>query len=259
MKKHSTTTKRTRSKAAIGFLGAAICGLLPATAYAATSTGGSNVATTSSSTAGSESHPQCTPTDLPAAKVYVEGLLQERVATLGALTAQVSRARGVTESDKAELQSDLANDLAAMLSLKQQVGSDTTCTALVANAQTMVFDYRVYLVMTPQAELVIVSDTESAIASAGVRWEPGIQAAITYAGNHGKDVTGAQQAFDDLKVQLTDALGTLQGVTATVLAQTPAGSPGNHSVFVAARDKCQSVFGDLHNARQDLAMILSAL
>lgn len=93
--------------------------------------------------------------------------------------------------------------------LEQQVPSDTTCIALVANAETMVLDYRVYLVMTPQTELVIVSDPESAIASAWVRWEPGIQAAITYAVNRGKDVTAAQQVFDDLKTQLNDALAAL--------------------------------------------------
>lgn len=136
---------------------------------------------------------------------------------------------------------------------------DTTCAELVANAETMVFGYRVYLVMTPKADLVIVSDTESAIASALERWEPGIQAAITYAADHGRDVARAQRAFAGLKTQLSDALATLQGVSATVLAQTPAGSPGNHAVFVEARNKCETVSGELSAVRQDLATILNAI
>jgi hypothetical protein len=254
--KMQKTTKKVRTKVAIGLLGAVIGGLVPATAYAAGTTGSS---ATGSSTTGSESQPHCTTADLPAAKLYVESLLKERDVTLEWLTARVSASRAVTASDKAELQSDLSTDLTAMQELQQEVPSDATCAALVANAETMVYDYRVYLVMTPQADLVVVADTESAVASVGVRWEPGIQAAITYAANHGKDVAQAQQALDDLKTQLTDALAQLQGLSATVLAQTPAGSPGNHAVFVTARDKCQAAFANLQDARKDLATILSAL
>jgi hypothetical protein len=256
MNEDKKTTLKIRTKVAIGVLGVVLGGLLPASAYAAGTAGSGTAA---SGTAGSVSQPRCTPADLPAAKVYVEGLLKERVVTLEALTARVSASRGVTAPDKAELQADLSKDHSAMQVLQQQVPSDATCAALVANAETMVFDYRVYLVMTPQADLVLVADTESALASVGVHWEPGIQAAITYAANHGKDVAQAQQAFDDLKTQLTDALAQLQGLSATVLAQTPAGSPGNHTVFVAARDKCQAAFTDLQNGRRDLATILSAL
>jgi hypothetical protein len=171
----------------------------------------------------------------------------------------VSRARDVTASDNTDLQSELASDLVGIQGLEQQVPKDTTCVELVANAETMVFAYRVYLVMTPKADLVIVSDTESSIASTVGRLEPGIQAAITYAADHGRDVASAQQAFADLKTQLSDALATLQGVSTTVLAQTPAGSPGNHAVFVEARNKCETVSGELRLVRQDLATILNAL
>jgi hypothetical protein len=72
-------------------------------------------------------------------------------------------------------------------------------------------------------------------------------------------VTRAQQAFEDLKTQLSNVLANLQGVSSTVLAQTPAGSPGNHVVFVSARNKCQTAFGDLRDARLDIATILSVL
>jgi hypothetical protein len=263
MNEHTKSTKKIWTKVVIGVLGAVLGGLLPASAYAAGTTGsgttGSGTSTTSPGPTGTESHPRCTPADLPVAKVYVESLLKERVVTLETLTARVSAGRGVTASDKAVLQADLSKDLSAMQVLQQQIPSDETCAALVANAETMVFDYRVYLVMTPRADLVIVADTESAVASVGVRWEPGMQAAISYAANHGKDVAQAQQALDELKTQLTDALAQLQGLSATVLAQTPAGSPGNHTVFVVAKDKCQAAFGNLQDARQDLATILSVL
>jgi hypothetical protein len=265
-----------RNRVAVGVIGAVLGGLFPATAFAATPTAGhsptsasghsptsaSGQSPTSASGAantGSESHPRCTPADLPAAKDYVTGLLKVRVVRLERLTAQVGTSRYVTASDKAELESDLSNELAGMQSLEQQVAVDTTCAELVASAETMVFQYRVYYVMTPQTELAVVADTETAVASNIVRWEPGIQAAINYEASHGKDVAKAQQALDDLKVQLTDALASLEGVSSSVLAQTPAGYPGNHAVFVSSRNSCATAFGDLGHARSDLGTTLGVL
>ena len=174
MNAQNKSTKKIRTKVAIGVLGVVLGGLLPTSAYAAGTTGSGTTGSsatgssaTGSGSTGSESHPRCTPADLPAAKVYVGAMLEERVVTLETLTARVSAASGVTASDKAELEADLSKDLSAMQVLQQQVPSDATSAALVANAETMVFDYRVYLVMTPQADLVIVADTESAVASAG--------------------------------------------------------------------------------------------
>lgn len=256
MNGRTTKSRGIRNRVAIGVLGVALGGIFPATAFAATPTSGS---TGSLSGTGSQSDPRCTPADLPAAKAYVEGLLKARVVRIERLTAEVGTARYVTASDKAALETDLSNELSGMQSLEQQVPGDATCADLVANAGTMVFTYRVYYVMSPQTELVVVADTETGIASGIVRWEPGIQAAITYEAVHGKDVAKAQQALDDLKVQLTDALGTLDGVSSTVLAQTPSGYPGNHAVFVAARNRCADAFSDLAHARADLGTILSVL
>jgi hypothetical protein len=285
MSTRSTKTKSIRNSIAVGVFGALLGGLLPATALAAsppgagtgptwdnsasgTTTSGTTTSrtTTSGSTTsgapsgtGAESHPPCTPSNLPAAKSFVEGQLKARVVRLERLIAQVGEARGLTASDKAQLQSDLTNELGGMESLQELVPGDATCAALVANAETMVFNYRVYYVMTPQTELVVVSDTETAIASSVVRWEPGLQAAINYEAAHGKDVTEAQEALDDMKIQLTDALGTLAGVSSIVLAQTPSGYPGNHAVFVSARNSCATAFADLGHVRADLGVIVTVL
>lgn len=258
MTSRSRTIRRTIT---VGFLGAALGGVLPAAAFAATPSGATTSPTSASapSGAGTQSDPRCTPSDLPAAKGYVEGLLKDRVVRLERLTVQVGSARAVTASDKQQLESLLANELTGIESLQPQVPGDSTCAELVSNAETMVFSYRVYAVMTPQTELVVVSDTATGIASSVVRWEPGIQATISYQAAHAKDVAKAQQALDDLKIQLTDALAALNGVSATVLAQTPAGYPGNQAVFVSARNSCTTAFGDLGHARADLGTILSVL
>ncbi len=160
---HPTKTKGIRNRIAIGVLGAALGGLFPATAFAATpaSGGTSPDSNTTTSGSGSVSDPRCTPANLPAAKGFVEAQLKARVVRLERLTGEVGAARGLTAPDKAELETDLAAELAGMESLQQQVPGDTTCAEVVANAQTMVFTYRVYYVMTPQTELVVVADSET--------------------------------------------------------------------------------------------------
>jgi hypothetical protein len=252
----SKNVHRMRNRIAVGVLGAALGGLFPAAAFASVPTQATTVPSTIQSPSPA-SHPRCTLTNLPAAKVYVAGLLTGRVVRIERLNVQVSSARNLTPSDKSELESNLSHDLVGMQSLQKQVPDDTTCAQLIANAETMVFGYRVYIVMTPQAELVVSADGETAAATTIAKLEPGIQSAITYAANHGKDVTKAQQALDDLKTQISDAQGTLQGVSAVVLAQTPAGAPANHAIFVTARDKCGTALGDLSRARSDLQTILN--
>jgi hypothetical protein len=123
----------------------------------------------------------------------------------------------------------------------------------------MVIEYRVYLVMAPKTDLVIVSDTESAVAAQIQGAESRIDAAINVAAKAGKKVSQAEEAFGNLETAVSGAVSAVDGVSATVMAQVPAGSPGNRPVFVRARSSCETAFSDLHEARGDLATIDSSL
>ena len=123
----------------------------------------------------------------------------------------------------------------------------------------MVFDYRVYVVMTPQTHLTIVMDDETYIEGVFVNLEPQIATAIQNAQAAGKDVTAAQAAFNDLKSQVSTAQGATNGESAQILAQTPAGYPGNWQVFLAARTNAANARADLHAAYADAEHIRTDL
>jgi hypothetical protein len=123
----------------------------------------------------------------------------------------------------------------------------------------MVYDFRVYVVMTPQTHLTIVLDDETSIEGVLVNLEPTIASAIQNAQAHGKDVSAAQAAFDDFKSQVTSAQGETNGQAAQVLAQTPHGFPGNAAVFLAARTHAVNARGDLHSAYVDAQHIRTDL
>ncbi len=243
--------------------GLAVGGLLlavPGAAFAAGSTptsGGSG-----GSGSGSASHPTCTPANFASAQTAVETQLTDRVTQLNKLVANVNGTEGqyLTAADKATLLSDLTGtELPGIQALQAKVPTDTTCPALVADAKSMVETYRVYMVMTPQADLTIVADTESAIITKVQSTYPTITAAIAAAQAQGKDVSGAQAAFTDLQAQVSAASTAVSGVSATVLAQTPAGAPGNKTVFDGAHTSVKTAHTDLTNAHTDITTIVNDL
>jgi hypothetical protein len=207
------------------------------------------------------SNPPCTPAVFGQAQQRVEADLAGRVTQLNALSAAVDNTvNKLTAGDRQTLQNDITNvELPGIEALQAPVPQDTTCPELRIAARSMVFDYRVYVVMTPQTHLTIVIDEETSIEGVFVNLEPQVASAISSAQAHGKNVTAAQAAFDDLKSQVTAAQGDTNGQSALVLAQTPPGFPGNWPVFLAARTNATNAHNDLHTAYGDVQQIRSDL
>jgi len=176
------------------------------------------------------------------------------------LVAADNTANHLTGGDQSTLQNDISNvELPGIQALQTQVQSVTTCMGLRAVAHSMVFNYRVYLVMTPQTHLTIVIDDETYIEGVFVNLEPQIATAIQNAQAAGKNVTAAQAAFTDLKNQVSAAQGATNGQSALILAQTPTGFPGNWNVFLTARTNATNAHSDLRQAYTDAESIRTDL
>jgi len=207
------------------------------------------------------SNPLCTPATFSAAQQRVEAALSGRVVQLNALAAEANNtANHLTTADRQTLQNDIsAVELPGIQALQPQAQQATTCVQLRQVARPMVFNYRVYVVMTPQTHLTIVADDETYVEGVFVNLESTIAQAIQTAQSQGKDTTAAQSAFDDLKTQVASAQSATAGQAATVLAQTPQGAPGNWQVFLAARtamlngrNDLRTAFADAQHIRTDL-------
>jgi hypothetical protein len=237
---------------------AGLVAMTPAAAFAAPSantTAGSGTPTTQAS------NPGCTPTLFGQAQQLVEADLAARVSQLNTLAAAANNsANHLTTGDRQTLVNDITTvELPGIQTLQTQVQTVSTCPALRAIARSMVYNYRVYVVMTPQTHLTIVMDDESYIEGVLVNLEPQIATAIQDAQNAGKNVVAAQAAFTDLKNQVSTAQGATNGQSATILAQTPTGFPGNWGVFLAARTDATNAHADLHAAYNDAQQIRTDL
>jgi hypothetical protein len=252
--------RTTSSRTVAGVLAGMVAGLIAVSPNAAFAAPGS---TTPASVSGSSqpSNPLCTPTIFTQAQQRVETALSGRVTQLNALLSVLNdTSNHLTSADRQMLQNDISNvELPGIEGLQPQVQQATTCAQLRVAAHSMVFTYRVYMVMTPQTHLAIVADREVYIEGLFVNLEPAIASAIQNAQTHGKDVTAAEAAYNDVQSQVTAAQNATSGLAAQVLAQTPQGAPGNWQVFLAARTSVSNAHNDLHTAYTDAMQVKADL
>jgi len=253
-----TFTTRLSAGALAAGLVAGMVAAVPGAASAATS---GTVTTASTATTAPVSNPLCAPALFSAAQQRVEAALSGRVTALDALAAAAGNgANHLTTGDRQTLQHSITTvELPGIEALEPQAQQATTCRQLRTVAHAMVFNFRVYVVMTPQTHLTIVADDESYVEGVFATLESTISQAIAGAQAQGKDVTAAQTAFSDLQDQVTSAQGLTAGQAATVLAQTPAGAPGNWQAFLGARTNLQNARNDLRTAYHDAQQIRADL
>ena len=191
-----------------------------------------------------------------ARQALLEQDLSGRTTDLGTLTAKVTASTTLTTGDRSTLASDLADESSGIAALTAKAPGDTSCAEVGADSRTMVLSYRVYAVMTPQTDLVIVADRATSLARTLVADEPALQAAITAAAAAGRSVTVAEAAYADYTTRVQAATAALAGLSATLLAQDPAGYPANYSVFKSADTAEASARADLKVADTDLHEIV---
>jgi len=173
----------------------------------------------------------------------------------------VNGSSSLSASDKGSLLSYLqTTELPGIQALQSKVPTDTTCPQLRQDAHSMVYDYRVFYVMTPKADLVAVNDEAMAVTGTLDGLEPAISAWIQSAQGQGEDTSGAQAAFADYQSEVSAAGGfATTAQSATLLAQAPGQFPATVPVFQQARTNLANAANDLGAARQDLATIVADL
>jgi hypothetical protein len=253
------TPHRMRNRLVAGALVAGLVIGVPTTAMAATPSQSSGKGSPSISSSGPLNPKTKNPTTFNAAKAFVEHQLALRQQRLANLTNEVAKAADLTSSDRATLTSDLSSETAGINALAAKVPNDTTWAELKADAKSMVVDYRVFVVMSPQVHLTIAADTESAIEQKLQAAEPKIEALIRYEQSKGKDVHGAQVAYDALVVEVAGAEHDTAGVSAAVLATSPSGYPANMTIFLNAHSNLLQGRAALAAARSDLHTIAKDL
>ncbi|MGP8163121.1 MAG: hypothetical protein ACLQAN_04990 [Acidimicrobiales bacterium] len=206
------------------------------------------------STASADTTTTTTPASLSQMQAKLEAELAARQTQLSTLTTDVSSSKTLTASDAAALSSSLSTETSNIGALVTKVPTDTTVAELRVDAQAMFRDNRVFDVMTPQVHLTIAADSVNANAGTILADGLTITAALA-ARTSDKGYARVEALFTSLTAKATDAQSALTSVSSDVLAQTPAGWPGNAHVFVQAKVEILRARIDLAYARAELRLV----
>ena len=197
--------------------------------------------------------------DMTTEKARCTAGVDARLAQLARLNTAVTAAKHITAGHKSTESAAIADATTGLQALKTKIAGDADAATLKTDCESMVTTYRVFVLRTPQAHLVIADDAESfAIGRLGEA-VPKLSDAIDKATAAGKDTTAAKAALADVSAKLADATSHAKGVSDAVIVLTPADYNANHAVLAGPRDNVRTAAADIKAAAADVKTITAAL
>ncbi len=187
--------------------------------------------------------------------------IDRRLVTITKLQGRVSAARGLTDADRAALQSQLAADTSGLTALRATIDGETNVTALRADLKQIVTNFRIYVLMAPKTAEVIAADTELAAVTRLGTVESRLQARIDADNAAGKDTTQAQSDLAAMQAKVVQVALLVQGIPPAVLPLTPAqyNAGTARPILMSSRTSLRTGRGLLVGARADAVACRTAL
>ena len=187
---------------------------------------------------------------LAALKAFGDCEINRRLTTLTDVSAKITASKVITSSHAAALQSEISSTRSGLTSLKATIDADPVLATLKADVTRIATDYRVYVLVVPQANLVNGADAVLAAQAKVADINTKLTAAIAAAKAGGKDTTAAQTALDAMNASVTAAVGLATPLPAALLPLTPAQYNGGTAgpILGNARTALGTARPDLKNA-----------
>lgn len=179
--------------------------------------------------------------------------IARRQASLSArLTLVTSGSPSLTSADRTALTTMIKNDQAGLSALAAKIAADTDLATAKADHQQIFTGYRVYALLMPQVRLVRANDALIGVALPKLTdAQTRLRSALARTGK--TDEAAAQMA--DLQAQIDAIRNSTTGLSAQVLALTPAQWNADHGVLEPSRKSLLSARTALQKARADIAAI----
>jgi hypothetical protein len=222
-----------------------------ASAMAAPTTGPSASSDSPSATPG---HPTLTTIQQKAASA-----IAQRLTSLSKAIATVNGSSVISAADKATLLGTLNGDVTGLTALGAKIAADTTAQQAATDYKTIFTGYRVYALALPQAHFAMATDALTGTVVPKLTDAQTKLAALLAGVDSGKNTPAVQAAMADLATQLAGIGTATSGLSATVLAYTPAQYDANHALLSSARQSLVTARADAKGARADIVTVTKAL
>jgi hypothetical protein len=187
--------------------------------------------------------------------------INRRFATLNSLAAKITSSKVMTSGDKTALQSEIGSTRSGLTSLEATIDAETGIAALKLDITKIAADYRVYLLVAPQVNLVNAADGVLAAQTKFTTVNTNLAARIATAKAAGKDTTAAQADLDAMNAAVAAAANLAGPLPAKLLPLTPAQYNGGTAgpVLTSARTALTDARNDLKSAVADAKACRTAL
>jgi hypothetical protein len=194
-----------------------------------------------------------------ATKARAATAISVRLASLNAAISAVGTNRVITSTDRTTLLTTLNGDLSGLTALRQKITADTDATQARADYRTIFTGYRVYALALPQARYAAAVDdiTDTVLP----RLTDALKRLAALLAGSAADHNSAdvQAAMTDLDKQILAITSTTTGLSASVLAFTPAQYNANHALLAGPRAQLRTARADVDAARKDIATVIGAV
>jgi len=146
-------------------------------------------------------------------------------------------------------------DEPALTALGQQLAADTSVAQAKTDFASIIQDYRVYLLVTPQANVTLVCGTVQKADGVLTTVEQKLANRVQQAAAKGADMTSAEASLSDMTTQLSNATTQANAAYAGIVGLVP--DKGVQSVEQSNAEALQTAKGDLVSARGDLKAALA--
>jgi hypothetical protein len=232
--------------------------LLPAAAFAQTTNVTAGVST-SVVTASTSAHVR-TGTTGTTAIARADAEITRRITNLTSASVRIGQLKNVSSTDKASLQTSITTQISEMTALKAKIDSDTDAATLKADITSITSDYRIYMLVIPQARIAAATDRAQTIVADMQAMAPQLQARITADQTAGGNVAAAQAAYSDMQTKVSDAnIQAAAALNETVSLTPDQGNASNTAAIKDAASKIKTVVSDLKAARTDISTIMNAV
>jgi hypothetical protein len=197
-----------------------------------------------------------------ALKPTCEVAIDRRLTSLGDLRSKVSSSTYLTAGNKATLLGEIGAENDGLAALRVKIAGDTDRATLVADCKSIVEHYRVYMLMIPQAHLMIASDAAAAIGQKLTDLAARLQADIEKAKGAGKDTASAQRDLNNLNAAIgagTAGAAAVDGLVNLALPLDPSAYEADEQNVKTARTDIGTAHTNFVQARSDARQVVADL
>jgi hypothetical protein len=234
---------------------AAAAAVIVGTTGALTGTAFADGSSTSSSTSTPPSHGPVLTTVQQAAGVAINLRLSSLQSAISAVKANTI----ITSADQTTLLTTLNGDLSGLTLLGPKIQADSTAAQALADYRTIFTQYRVYALALPQVRFAEATDDVTGGVVPRLTDAQSKLVALLNGVESNKDNTAIQADMTDLASQIQAITTATNGLSASVLAYTPAQYDSNPAILSTPVHTLVTVHSDANTARQDIANVLEAL